>query len=106
MKHQVRMTLKAEADVETVLGWFRDRQAIDAGSRWVVNLLRAVDTLADHPLRCGVAEESEDLGVEIRQLRIGKRQGAYRVLFLVDGQTVHILRVRHGAQDRLSREDL
>lgn len=106
MKYQVRVTLKAEADIEVVLAWFRDQDAVTAGSRWVAGLVRAIGTLENYPLRCGVADESADVGMEIRQLRFGKRLGAYRILFQVAGSTVHILRVRHAAQDEVTRDDL
>lgn len=106
MKYQVRLTLKAEADLEGVLAWFREQEAIAAGSRWVAGVMQAIDRLETFPLRCELADESADLGLEIRQLRFGKRRGAYRILFQVEDHTVHILRVRHGAQDRVARDDL
>lgn len=55
---------------------------------------------------CGVADESEELGVEIRELLFGRRHGFYRILFQIDGKTVQIVRVWHGARDRVSLEDL
>lgn len=100
------MTLKAEADIAAVLAWFRDQQALEEGGRWVAALLRVIGTLENHPLRCGIADESADIGTEIRQLLFGKRHGKYRVLFQIDGRTVDILRVRHGAQDRVASDDL
>jgi plasmid stabilization system protein ParE len=45
-------------------------------------------------------------GGELRELLYGKRQGVYRILFEVRGDTVYILRVRHGAQELLGPGDL
>ena len=64
------------------------------------------DTRETHPDRCRIAAESEDLGVEIRELLFGRRHGVYRILFLLEGSTVHILRIWHAARDRVSPEDL
>jgi plasmid stabilization system protein ParE len=106
VKYRVRLTFKAEADIDTALGWFHENQAAVAGERWFAQLMSKIDTLETFPERCGIAEESDELGVEIRQLLIGKRHGIYRILFLIDDTTVQILRVWHSARDRIRREDL
>jgi plasmid stabilization system protein ParE len=106
VKYRVRLTAKAEADVDGVLRWFHEQQALAAGGRWFARLMAKLDTLETYPERCRVAGESEDLGVEIRELLFGKRQGIYRILFQIEGRTVQILRVWHGARDRVSPEDL
>jgi hypothetical protein len=64
-----------------------------------------LDTLEAYPARCAIAAEFEDLGVEIRELLVGKRHGVYRILFQIEGRTVQILRAWHGARDRVSPED-
>ena len=53
-----------------------------------------------------LADEAADLGIELRQTLFGKRRHVYRILYTFDGDTVHIHRVRHAAQDRLSADDL
>ncbi len=106
MKYRVRLAAKAEADVDRVLRWFHEQQAAVAGGRWFARLMAKIDTLEAHPDRCGVAVESEELGIEIRELLFGRRHGVYRILFQIDGKTVHILRVWHGARDRVSSGDL
>ena len=106
MKYRVRLAAKAEADVDGVLRWFHEQQATIAGGRWFARLMAKIDTLESHPDRCAVAVESEDLGVEIRELLFGRRHGVYRILFQIEGRTVQILRVWHGARDRVSPEDL
>jgi len=54
---------------------------------------------------CGCPEsvESEQ---DIRQLVHGRRAGRYRILFVVEAGTVHVLHVRHGAQRHLRRKAL
>lgn len=98
MKYQVRLTEKAEGDIDSVLQWFRDQSAEGAGAKWVARLLAAMDTLESSPERCGLAAESADIGVEVRELLVGKHRTKYRVLFQIRERTVHVLRVRHGAR--------
>jgi plasmid stabilization system protein ParE len=106
VKYRVRLTAKAEAAVGGVLRWFHEQQATIAGRRWFARLMAKIDTLETHPERCGIAGESDDLGVEIRELLFGKRRSVYRILFQIEGRMVQILRVWHGARDRVLPEDL
>ena len=51
------------------------------------------------PERCPVAEdESDQLGITLRQLLYGRRRGVYRILFSIEGETVTLHYVRHSAQ--------
>ncbi len=106
MKYQVRLTAKAEQDVDDILQWFGEQAATSAGERWFTQLLASVTTLETHPERCALAAEAQDIGLAIRELLIGKRHGRYRILFQITGRTVDILRIRHGARDSLSAGDL
>jgi plasmid stabilization system protein ParE len=106
VKFRVRLAAKAEEDIDVTLRWFQESQAMAAGERWFSRLLGTINTLETSPVCCGVAAESGELGIEIRELLFGKRRSVYRILFLIDGQTVHVLRVRRGARDRIAREDL
>ena len=100
----MRLAAKAEADVDEVLRWFHDQQATAAAGRWFARLITKINMLETHPDRCSIAAESEDLGVEIRELPFGRRSGVYRILFLIEGRIVHILRIWHGVRDRVSPE--
>jgi plasmid stabilization system protein ParE len=106
MAFRVVLTVKAEADVDAVLKWFSDRRVRDAGGRWYGQLIAKLGTLENHPERCALAAESEDLGQEIRELLLGRRRYRYRILFKITDETVVILRVWHGARDAITGEDL
>ena len=106
MAYRVVVTDKAEADVESVLKWFHNQQATEAGSRWYALLMARLDTLENHPERCALAAESEDVGQEIRELLLGRHRYKYRILFTVSGKTVTILRVWHSSRDSITREAL
>ena len=106
MRYQVRMTAKALRDAEDTLRWFDERHSSAAGTRWLAQLMAKIDALEIHPDRCGLAAEAEEVGVELRQLLFGKRRGVYRILFIIRGRTVEIVRIRHSARDALSSDDL
>jgi hypothetical protein len=65
-----------------------------------------IDTLEMQPLRCPLALEAAELGIELRELHFGRRRGVYRILFTVQGRTVHVLHIRHSARDAASPADL
>jgi len=66
----------------------------------------AIRSLEWNPDRCALADEAGDLGLDLRELLIGRRRGIYRVLFTVASGIVTIHRVRHAAQDRLALGDV
>lgn len=106
MAHRVILTEKAEADVESVLKWFAEERATDAGGRWYAQFMAKLETLEDQPERCSIAAESEELGQEIRELLLGRRRYKYRILFKLSGRLVVILRVWHGSRDSITREEI
>jgi plasmid stabilization system protein ParE len=105
MSFTVRLTRRALADIDAGVAYRAQRSAA-AAARWRAGLLARVADLEQSPDRCPLADEAEDLGLELRELLYGRRRNVYRILFTIDGQTVNILRVRHAAQDRLTPEDV
>lgn len=72
-----------------------------AAERWRKGLLATAKTLAAFPERCPMAPEAEALGEDIRQLLYGRRaEDRYRLLFIVEGDTVTVLHVVHGKRLR------
>ncbi|MCA9078636.1 MAG: type II toxin-antitoxin system RelE/ParE family toxin [Planctomycetaceae bacterium] len=106
MQYRVRMSDKALQDADDVLRWFQEQRATSAGARWYQQLLAKIGTLEQRPERCGLALEAEDLGLELRELLFGRRRGMYRILFVIEGRRVEILRIRHSARDTLSPGDV
>jgi plasmid stabilization system protein ParE len=105
MGHSIQITSRALREIDCALEWLAE-QSPQAALRWHEQLMEAVRSLENNPERCGLAPESEWYPGEIRQLLHGKRQGIYRILFEVRGDTVYILRVRHSAQALLDPYDL
>jgi plasmid stabilization system protein ParE len=106
MKRRVRLSARAERDIDETLAWLCRQGADSAASRWHERLLAAVATLEREPERCPIAPESEELGIELRELLFGRRQGIYRILFIIEQRTVTVVHIRHAARDALRPDDL
>jgi len=104
MSYRVEFTDVADMEVQNILLWIIGRTP-DRAEHWQEGLESAVRSLEEFPGRCALVPEVSSTARQVRQLFYGM----YRLLFtLVDADgdgsmdTVHILHVRHGAQD--SRE--
>jgi len=75
VKYLVRISDRAERDLEQVLAWFQEQRAMTAASRWYGNLMSNVSTLEQHPQRCSLAAEAEEMGIEVRELLFGRKPG-------------------------------
>ena len=90
-KHNVILHPDAELDIESSFKWGCRAWGEEKAKEWVRKLRRTFrKQLTSMPLSCSLAPESEELGVSIRHLIVGR----YRVLFTVTGRTVTILHVR------------
>lgn len=100
MIHTVLVQPPAEADIDLAYRYIAmdSRQRAD---RWLSGLYDAIMSLARMPGRCGLARESEHFDEPIRQLIYGRRLHAYRVIFVVRGRQVRVLRILHGARNAL-----
>ena len=105
MPHSIDIFPRAMADIRATVSWL-SQKSLATASRWHERLLGTIRSLADNPNRCPLANEAVDLGVELRELLVGRRPHVHRVLFTIDGEKVNILRVRHAARDRLSSDDI
>jgi plasmid stabilization system protein ParE len=89
-KYKVILHSDAESDTESSFKWGCRAWGEENAKLWVQKLRRAITKqLTSLPLACPLAPESEQLGVSIRHLIVGR----YRVLFTVRGRTVTILHV-------------
>lgn len=100
MSYKVEITEKAQAEAREVVRWIAEHSPEKAGL-WHFELTRKVDSLENFPARCPLAPESKTHGQEMRHLIFGK----YRILFIIEDETVYVLRVRHQAQDVLSPDE-
>jgi plasmid stabilization system protein ParE len=101
VKYRVIIQPPAGADMDKAYLWIFEH-APESATKWFNGLEAAIQTLESFPQRCPLAEESQAFVLEIRQLIHGKRVGAYRILFTIVEDSVHVLHVRHGRRERLS----
>ena len=104
MKYRVLIEPPARDNIDEACLWIAERNP-SAAVKWFNGLEQAIQTLEDFPHRFPLAGESKAFDVEIRQLVYGKRVGAYRVLFTIAEDAVHVLHVRHGRRRRLRRRE-
>jgi plasmid stabilization system protein ParE len=96
MSFTVVVEKEAEEDLKAVANWLAQYSGNKA-VLWYFDATEAIESLGNFPARCPLAPESRKFGVEIRHLIFDK----YRILFIIDDETVYVLRVRHQAQDVL-----
>jgi plasmid stabilization system protein ParE len=101
----VNLTANAEDDLDEIYRFVQSNAPLTA-PHWHARLLKAIDTLEQMPYRCSLAAESDDLGIELRELPFGKRRGAFRILFTISHQTVNVLHVRRAVRGPIQSDDL
>jgi plasmid stabilization system protein ParE len=101
MTYRVLIEPTAERGIREAFHWIAEHQSPDTAASWYNALEKKVQTLQSHPHRCPVAAESDKFAEEIRELLHGTQRQKYRILFTIRQDTVHVLYVRHGAQDEI-----
>lgn len=97
MSFNVIVEQEAEEDLKATAQWIAQHSPGKA-ALWYFDATEAIESLENFPARCPFAPESKRFGAEIRHLIFDK----HRILFIIDDETVYVLRVRHQAQDLLS----
>ncbi len=101
MGFRVEITPPASQDADDILEWLLSQHAGEAGLRWFYRLAEAIASLSQMPERCKLARENSGVPFPMRQLLYGKKPHLYRILFTLTGETVYILRIRHGRRKNL-----
>ena len=94
-----RVVVEPEAleDIADAYQWIANHSPA-AAVRWFNGLTGARDSLQRYPSRCAVVSVMSEADSKVRQLLYGRRRNRYRLLFTIRGDSVHILRVIHGAR--------
>lgn len=100
MIYRVIIQPNAEAELEAAY-LYRYERAPHEAVRWFAGFVEAINSLAQFPARCPLAPENGHFAEEIRQLLYGTRRHVFRILFTIQGDTVQVLHIRHGAQQYL-----
>lgn len=91
---------QAEEDIRQAMRWIA-QYSPEKATLWYFDVLQAIDSLQNFPARCPFAPERKTFKMEIRHLLFDK----YRILFVIEDETVYVLRVRHQAQQTLQPDD-
>lgn len=106
MPWTVALRPRARADITQAADWFAEKSRT-AEASWRKRLLKAITELETDPRRYPQADEAAELGMDLRELLIGRRRGiVHRILFTIDGDVVTVHRVRHAAMDTLGEDEI
>ena len=100
MGYQVITLPRAEDDIREAARWMA-QYSLGKSTLWYFDIQQAIESLSESPARCPFAPERKTHGLDIRHLLFEK----YRILFVIEDESVYVLRVRHGAQQTLTPDD-
>jgi plasmid stabilization system protein ParE len=111
MAFRVEISPQALSDLDEIAGYIEQQASFEQAEEWFNGIIAAIRTLEDMPHRCPVAEESKELGQEVRLLLHGKRNRQYKVFYSVQKKTrstgtVQVFHVRHWARKSLDTDQL
>lgn len=101
MIYHVIIEPTAERGIREAYRWITENRSPAAAVAWYNVLEKKVQTLRTQPRRCPVAAENDKFPEEIRVLLHGRRRQKYRIIFTIREDAVHVLYVRHAAQDEI-----
>ena len=102
MTYRVEIADAAKADVRRQAAYLRTETSQDIADKWLAGLDQSIVSLANRPLRCPLAAESDKFPRPVRELYYGRRRrGRFRILFEIRDGVVFVLYVRHAAQDKI-----
>lgn len=101
MKYSIILMPRAACDAEEAYKWIA-QDAPDTAVQWYNRLIDTLQKLESMPNRCPVAREAAAVRRPVRQLLFGN----YRVLFIIQGKTVQVLHIRHGARADAASDEL
>ena len=106
MSIEVRVSAQAERDVDVIFDWLA-KHSKEGAIRWYQAFLNTLRSLPSRAEGCGIADEAEQLGVDLRQTLFKTRRGnSYRIAFVIRSDAAHVLAVRGTGQDLLTPDDI
>jgi plasmid stabilization system protein ParE len=106
MSYRIQPSAQAEADIDRIFTWLSGRSP-EGAARWYESFWEGAKRLKEFPLSCAIAAEAKDFPEELRCMLFGTKKGrAYRALFAVRGNVVHILCVRGPGEKPVKAKDI
>ena len=104
MSYRVVITTRARDDALAAFQWLAERSP-DAAERWYSASELAIADLERNPAIHPVAEEeSEQVGLLLRQALVGRGRGVHRIFFSIRDDVVTIHYVRHAARGPIEED--
>ncbi len=98
MRYEVRFSAEAQQEAAEAAAFIAKQTSKAAAERWYDGLEKALASLESMPARFGPAREAASFpDADLRQCVYG----SHRMIFTIREGTVHVLHVRHSAQDTL-----
>jgi plasmid stabilization system protein ParE len=101
MTYRVIVEPTAERGIREAYHWIATQRSPASAAKWYNALEKKIQTLRSFPRRCPVAAENDKFPEEIRELLHGPKRQRYRIIFTIREDAVHVLYVRHSAQDEI-----
>ncbi|MGH7175881.1 MAG: type II toxin-antitoxin system RelE/ParE family toxin [Tepidisphaeraceae bacterium] len=101
MKHRIVITPRALSDLRDIREYIARRSPGNA-AKFLQKLLASFDAVQRSPRSFGKAPEDEFVSYTLHQYVVKP----YRVLYRVEGNSIQILHVRHGARRQSRPSDL
>jgi plasmid stabilization system protein ParE len=105
MTHRVILQRLAVQDLDDAFAWAARKAPVTA-ARWLDRFKTALQRLDTNPQYCRRAREDRKVDVELREILFGKTPNVYRVIFMIDGDTVRVLRIRRAQRRPLTRNQI
>jgi hypothetical protein len=107
MKYSLAINEQAHRDIERNAVWWATHHSLDQAIRWSDEVYRQLSTLRTMPLRHGLASENDRFPYELRQQLVGLGdRPVYRAVYTIHDDTVYVLTVRRGSQERIGADEL
>ncbi|MBI3468669.1 MAG: type II toxin-antitoxin system RelE/ParE family toxin [Planctomycetes bacterium] len=81
-------------------------RAPQTATRWLERFEQALSALGQNPERCRLAFEKSKTDIELREFLFGRRPNVFRVVFVIDGHKVRILRILRAQRRFLTRRQI
>jgi plasmid stabilization system protein ParE len=95
MSFRIVLEKQADAEIEDSYRWMTQEISPEKATLWYFDIIERIQTLQNNPRRCPLAPENDLFPDEVRQLLFQQ----YRILFTIQDEEVHVLRVWHGRRD-------
>ncbi|MEM1379526.1 MAG: type II toxin-antitoxin system RelE/ParE family toxin [Pseudomonadota bacterium] len=95
LSYIIKLRPKAEEDLEAIWDYTAETWSLDQAETYLRALSEALDRLAENPL---LYPERKELNPSVRI----KPFKSHIILYRIDGETIDVIRVRHGREDWFS----